>query len=359
MDDTHHLQRRHSRKVKVGNIWVGGGAEISIQSMLNVSANDVAGNIAQAQRLEAAGCEILRTAVPRLENVKLVAALKEAVKIPIVADIHFDWRIALECVAAGADKIRLNPGNIGGQEKVRAVANACREKNVPIRIGVNAGSLEKDLLTKYGGPAPQAMADSALSHARLLEDCGFSNIILSLKASDVHATVQAYKIAASLCDYPLHLGITEAGTQRQGLIKSAAGIGALLLEGIGDTIRVSLTAEPEEEIRAAKDILRALGLRRDKPQIISCPSCGRSQIDLIGLTKRVETALTHCKKPITVAVMGCAVNGPGEARNADVGLAGGDGEYLLFAKGEILRKVSQEEALEALLEVVESIEDVV
>ncbi|MDR3344555.1 MAG: flavodoxin-dependent (E)-4-hydroxy-3-methylbut-2-enyl-diphosphate synthase [Oscillospiraceae bacterium] len=347
--------RRVSRAVRAGGVQIGGGAAISVQSMLSVPSGDIAGNVAGAKRLEAAGCQILRAAVPTREDAKLIFALKQAVSIPIVADIHFDWRIALEAVAAGADKIRLNPGNIGGQERVKAVAAACRARGVPIRVGVNAGSLEKEILARYGAPCPEALAASALSHARLLEDCGFGDIVLSLKASDVHTMVAAYRLCAAQCDYPLHLGVTEAGTARLGLIKSAAGIGALLLDGIGDTVRVSLTDDPETEIRAATDILRALGLRRDGPQLISCPTCGRTKIDLIGLAQRVESALEGCTKPITVAVMGCAVNGPGEARHADVGLAGGDGCALLFAKGKILRKVPEESALDELLKEIDKI----
>jgi len=347
------ITRRKSRAIKVGGVTVGGGADISIQSMLSVPARKVAENIAQAKRLEAAGCEILRVAVPTVRDAELIALLKEAVSIPIVADIHFDYRIALKAVAAGADKIRLNPGNIRGKEQVREVAAACKAKEVPIRIGVNAGSLEPGLLEQYGGVCPEAMVASALYNALLLEECGFYDIALSLKASNVHTTVQAYRLAAQQCDYPLHLGVTEAGTARIGLIKSTMGIGSLLLDGIGDTIRVSLTDEPEEEIRAAIDILNAAGLRHDGPRIISCPSCGRARIDIIGLTQRVEEALVDCRKPITVAVMGCAVNGPGEAKHADVGLAGGKGYVLLFAKGEPLYKVLEDEAAAELLKAID------
>jgi len=345
------ITRRPSRAVRVGGVTIGGGAAISVQSMLSVPAEDIAGNVAQANRLEAAGCEILRVAVPTVADAKLIAALKEAVAVPVVADIHFDYKIALEAVAAGADKIRLNPGNIGGKERVKKVAAACRARGVPIRIGVNAGSLGAGMPPPAEGENQlcRAMVAGALSHAQLLEQCDFYDIVLSLKASDVHTTVAAYRLAAEMCDYPLHLGVTEAGTARMGLIKSAAGIGSLLLDGIGDTIRVSLTDEPEAEVRAAIDILRAIGLRNDRPQVISCPSCGRTKIDLIGLAKRVEAALADCRKPITVAVMGCAVNGPGEAKHADVGLAGGDGCALLFARGEVLRRVPEAEALDELL----------
>ncbi|MDR1805236.1 MAG: flavodoxin-dependent (E)-4-hydroxy-3-methylbut-2-enyl-diphosphate synthase [Clostridium sp.] len=341
--------RRKTRAVFAGGVKIGGGAEITVQSMLNAPAGDIPASVEQAKRLQAAGCQILRAAVPSRADAALIYALKSALTIPVVADIHFDYRIALECVAAGADKIRVNPGNIGGRERVKAVADACRSKGIPIRVGVNAGSLEKEILEQYGGVCPRALAASALSHARLLEECDFGDIVLSLKASDVATMVEAYRLAAASCDYPLHLGVTEAGTARTGLIKSAAGLGALLLDGIGDTIRVSLTAAPEEEIRAAADILRAIGLRKDAPTVVSCPSCGRTKIDLIGLAERVEKALEGCKKPLTVAVMGCAVNGPGEARHADVGLAGGDGCALLFAKGEILRKVPEDKALDELL----------
>lgn len=345
-----------TKQVKVGKLVMGGGAAPSIQSMLNIPSGDIAGNVAQAEALEAAGCDILRVAVPDRESVGLIAAIKAKTAMPLVADIHFDHRLALEAVAAGADKIRLNPGNIGGDDRVKAVASACKAAGVPIRIGVNGGSLEKSILEKYGHPTPQALVDSALYHARLLEKFDFNDIVLSLKASSVPLTVESYRLMARHTRYPLHIGVTEAGTSRMGLIKSAAGIGSLLLDGIGDTLRVSLTASPLEEIQAAKDILTAVGRGRGGVRLVSCPTCGRTRIDIIGLAKQVEEALTGCKLDITVAVMGCAVNGPGEAREADLGIAGGDDCGILFAKGEILGKCSQEKLLEALLEQIRLLE---
>lgn len=342
--------RRTSKAVKAGSVSIGGGADISVQSMLNVPANDIEGNVRQAVALEKAGCEILRAAIPNMDAVALIPAIKKAVTIPLVADIHFDYRLALASVEAGIDKIRINPGNIGSKERVKQVADACGEKGIPIRIGVNSGSLEKEILQKYGAPTPEALCESALYHASLLEECGFDDIVISIKSSNVDTMVRAYELAAEQCSYPLHLGVTEAGTERMGLIKSAIGIGSLLQRGIGDTIRVSLTADPVREIAAGFDILKALDLRGGGPQIISCPTCGRTKIDLIGLANRVEEALAGCKKPVKVAVMGCAVNGPGEAREADIGIAGGDGVGLLFKKGEILRKVPEELLLDALLE---------
>ncbi|MDR0531424.1 MAG: flavodoxin-dependent (E)-4-hydroxy-3-methylbut-2-enyl-diphosphate synthase [Oscillospiraceae bacterium] len=347
------MRRKISKAVAIGGLVIGGGAPVRVQSMLSRPAHDIAANLAQARELEGAGCEIIRAAVPDKESVALIAALKAHCGMPVVADIHFDYRLALESLAAGADKIRINPGNIGARERVKAVADACRERGAPIRIGVNAGSLEPDLLEKHGAPTPEAMAESALRHARLLEDCDFSDIVISLKSSNVERTVQAYTLLAQQCDYPLHVGVTEAGTARMGLVKSAAGIGALLLGGIGDTIRVSLTAEPAEEVRAGLDILQAVGLGRGRPNLISCPTCGRTKIDLPALAAAVEERLAGCRKEITVAVMGCAVNGPGEAREADVGLAGGDGCALLFCRGEILRKVAESEAIEALMAEIE------
>ena len=347
------MERRICKSVRVGNLTIGGGAPVRVQSMLSRPAHDIPGNTAQAKELEQAGCEIIRAAVPDKESAALIAALKESCTVPIVADIHFDYRLALESLAAGADKIRINPGNIGAQDRVKAVANACKARNVPIRIGVNSGSLEKDILAKYGAPVPEAMAASALRHARLLEACDFYDIVLSLKSSNVERTVRAYELLARQCEYPLHVGVTEAGTQRMGVIKSSVGIGALLLQGIGDTIRVSLTAEPVEEVRAGFDILQAVGLGRGRPNIISCPACGRTKIDLVALARAVEHRLAGCAKEITVAIMGCAVNGPGEAREADIGLAGGDGCALLFARGEILRKVPEGEALDALMREIE------
>ena len=343
------------KQVTAGNVKIGGGAKITIQSMLNVPASDIENSVKQAVELEKAGCEIIRAAIPNKEAVALIPALKEAVRIPVVADIHFDYRLALEAVEAGIDKIRINPGNIGSDDRVKAVADACRRKNIPIRIGVNSGSLEKDILAKYGHPTPQALCDSALYHASLLNKFDFDDIVLSMKSSDVATMVKAYELAAEQCDYPLHLGVTEAGTERMGLIKSAAGIGSLLLKGIGDTIRVSLTADPVKEIYAAKDILKALDIDRSGIQFVSCPTCGRTKIDLIGLADEAERRLRDCKKNIKVAIMGCVVNGPGEAREADIGIAGGDGNGLVFRKGEILRKVPEDKLIDALIEEIEKL----
>ena len=345
---------RTSKQVMVGRVPLGGGAPVTVQSMLNVPSTDIPGSVAQAKRLEAAGCQILRAAIPDMAAVALIPAIKEAVQIPLVADIHFDYKLALESVAAGVDKVRINPGNIGEDSRVQAVAKACREKGVPIRVGVNSGSVEKHILAKFGGPTPEALVESALCHVSLLEKFDFTDIVVSLKASSVDSTIRAYQLMAQRCNYPLHLGVTEAGTARMGLIKSAIGIGSLLQQGIGDTIRVSLTADPVEEIAAGKDILKALGMGAG-PRLVSCPTCGRTRIDLIGLAGRVEEALRGCEKDITVAVMGCAVNGPGEAREADIGVAGGVGEGLLFKKGQILRKVPEDQLLPALLEEIEKL----
>lgn len=348
------MERRKSRQVLVGSVPVGGGALIAVQSMLSVPASDVHGNVEQAVRLERAGCEILRVAIPDKEAVRLIPAIKEQIRIPLVADIHYDYRLALEAVAAGIDKVRINPGNIGEDSRVKAVADACRSKGIPIRVGVNDGSLEKHILAKYGHPTAEALCESALYHTRLLEKFDFTDIVVSMKASSVDRTVEAYSLMAQKCDYPLHLGITHAGTARMGLIKSAIGIGGLLQRGIGDTIRVSLTADPVEEVQAGMDILKALELRRGV-RLIACPTCGRTRIDLISLANRVDAALASCRKDITVAVMGCGVNGPGEAREADIGIAGGVGEGLLFRKGEILRKVPEDRLLEELLLEVEKL----
>lgn len=341
------------KTVRVGALTLGDG-RIYIQSMLNVPADDIKGSVRQAEALEKAGCEIIRAAVPDLKNVPLISALKNAVSVPIVADIHFDYRIALACVEAGVDKVRINPGNIGGVENVRAVADACSKHGVPIRIGVNSGSLEKELLQKYGSPAPEALVESAMGHVKLLNDCDFDDIVISIKSSDVKRTIAAYRLLSERTEYPLHLGVTEAGTERMGLIKSAVGIGSLLCDGIGDTIRVSLTADPVSEVYAAKDILKACGLGRGV-EIVSCPTCGRTKIDLIGLANNVEERLKNVDKPIKVAVMGCAVNGPGEAREADIGIAGGNGEGLIFKKGEILRKVPEDMLLDELMKEIEKL----
>lgn len=339
-----------SKRVKIGNIAIGGGEKVAIQSMLNVISSDISGNVRQAQQLEAAGCEIIRASVPDKAAVALIYELKKAVSVPIVADIHFDYRLALECVSAGVDKIRINPGNIGSDDNVKAVANACAAARVPIRIGVNSGSVEKHILAKYGRVTADALVESAQYHVSLLERFGFDNIVISIKSSDVQMMFEAYKKAAAIFDYPLHLGVTEAGTERTGLIKSAAGIGGLLLLGIGDTIRVSLTDDPVKEVYAAKDILKAVGLRNFGVNVVSCPTCGRTKIDLVSLAKRVEQAVRDIDKPITVAVMGCVVNGPGEAKEADLGVAGGDDCGILFRKGEIIKKLPQNELFDALMD---------
>ncbi len=345
--------KRQSRKIKLGNIYIGGDSEITVQSMLNVPASNIEESVKQAIELERAGCEIIRAAIPNMNAVKLIPALKEAVSVPIVADIHFDYRLAIESAAAGVDKIRINPGNIGSDDRVKAVVKACRERNIPIRIGVNSGSLEKEILAKYGHPTPQALCESALYHASLLEKFDFYDIVLSMKSSSVPFMVEAYEIAAEKCDYPLHLGVTEAGTQRMGIIKSAAGLGALLLRGIGDTIRVSLTDNPINEVKAAKDILKALEIRKSGVQFISCPTCGRTSIDLISIAQEAERRLENCDKNITVAVMGCAVNGPGEAKEADIGIAGGNGDGLIFKKGKIVKKVKEDKLLGELMAEIE------
>ena len=347
---------RKSRKIKIGNLDMGGGAPVRIQSMLNVCAGDIEGNVQQAVALEQAGCELIRTAVPNKEAVALIPALKKAVSVPIVADIHYDYRLALDSIAAGVDKVRINPGNIGAEDRVKQVAEACKQNRVPVGIGVNSGSVEKCLLEKYGGPTPEALVESALYHASLLEKFDFEDIVLSIKSSNVDTMIKAYEYCAQRCDYPLHLGVTEAGTERMGLIKSAIGIGSLLQRGIGDTIRVSLTADPVREIAAAHDILMALGLGQGV-QIVSCPTCGRTKIDLIQIADEIEKRLAGCKKNIRVAVMGCAVNGPGEAREADIGIAGGDGVGLLFKKGEIIRKLPEEQLVDALLAEIEQMDE--
>ena len=338
-----------SRQIMVGGVAVGGGAPVSIQSMCNTATEDVEATVQQILRLEQAGCEIIRVAVPTEEAARAVPAIKARIHIPLVADIHFDYKLALLCAEGGIDKIRINPGNIGAKERVRAVADACRERGIPIRIGVNGGSLEKDLLVKYGGVTAQALVDSAMGHVQLLNDCGFDDICLSVKCSHVPTNMAAYSLLSRETDYPLHLGVTEAGTPEMGVLKSAIGIGGLLCQGVGDTIRVSLTADPVEEVIAAKKILQAAGIRKSGPDLISCPTCGRTKYDMIPIAWEVERRLQGCTKPITVAVMGCAVNGPGEARSADVGIAGGDGEGLLFRKGEILYKVPQDKLVDALM----------
>ena len=344
-----------SKQILVGGVPVGGGAPVTIQSMCNTRTDDAAATVEQILRLEEAGCQIIRVAVPDLAAAKAVGAIKEGIHIPLVVDIHFDHKLALEAVAAGADAVRINPGNIGGADRVKAVARACAGKGIPIRVGVNGGSLEKELLAKYGGPTPEALVESASGHIKLLNRWDFDDICVSLKTSSVPGTIAAYRKMAAESDYPLHVGLTEAGTPRMGILKSAVGIGGLLALGIGDTIRVSLSVDPVEEVYAARDILRVVGLRRDEPELIACPTCGRTRIDLIGLANQVEERLRAVHKPITVAVMGCVVNGPGEAREADVGIAGGDGVGLLFRKGEIVKKVPQEELVDELFRLIEAL----
>lgn len=346
------IQRRKTRQIRVGAISIGSESPISVQSMSSVSASDIDGCVGQALRMQEAGCDIFRFAVPNKEAAKVFYAAKNAgVTMPLVADIHFDYKIALECVAAGADKIRINPGNIGDGSRVKAVVDACRAGGLPIRIGVNSGSLEKEILAKYGSPTPEALAESALYHASLLEKFDFYDTVISIKSSNSRNVVSANRILAEKCDYPLHIGVTEAGSARMGLIKSAVGIGALLTDGIGDTVRVSLTADPENEITAAKDILKAVGYCESGINVVSCPTCGRTQIDLIALVNEFEGRQNEIKikKPLTVALMGCVVNGPGEAREADIGIAGGKGEALLIKKGEVVRKISEENIITELI----------
>ena len=338
---------RNVKPVRVGDCVLN-GEHIYIQSMLNARSDNIEGSVRQAVELEKAGCEIIRAAIPNMSAVKLIPAIKEAVKIPLVADIHFDYRLAIESAAAGVDKIRINPGNIGGMDRVKKVVDACRARNLPIRIGVNSGSLEKEILAKYGSPTPEALVESAMTHAAMLEHFYFDDIVISIKSSDVQKMIACYRLAAQKCNYPLHLGVTEAGTERLGLIKSAVGIGSLLCDGIGETIRVSLTDDPVREIEAAKDILRCIG-KRGGVKLVSCPTCGRTRIDLIGTAKKVEEAVKDLDKNITVAVMGCIVNGPGEAREADVGIAGGDGCAIIFRKDGTQRKIREEDIVPELL----------
>ena len=344
-----------TRQIKVGNVPIGGGADVVIQSMLNTKTTDVEGSLAQIRSLAAAGCQIARLAVPNMEAARGFAEICKESVLPLVADIHFDYRLAIAAAEGGASKIRINPGNIGGEDRVKAVVDVCKDKHIPIRIGVNGGSLGKELLEKYGHPTAQALVESAFGHLELLEKYGFYDTCVSMKSSHVPTMVAAARLFRSKCDYPLHIGVTETGPVRQGLIKSAMGIGALLLDGIGDTLRVSLTDDPVEEVYAAKDILKAAGLRRDGVDIISCPTCGRTRIDLIGLVNQVDAALKDCQKPITVAVMGCVVNGPGEAREADIGIAGGDGWGMIFEKGEQVAKLPYDELLPELLRRIEQL----
>jgi len=344
-----------TKQIKVGNVLIGGGAPVAIQSMLNTKTTDVESSLDQLKKLASAGCQIARLAVPNKDAAQSFAEICRHSPLPLVADIHFDYKLALLAAEGGASKIRINPGNIGGEENVQAVVAACKEKNIPIRIGVNGGSLDKKLLEKYGHPTAEALVESAFEHLELLEKYGFYDTCVSMKSSNVPTMVAAARLFRSKCDYPIHIGVTETGPVRMGLMKSAMGIGALLLDGIGDTIRVSLTDDPVEEVYAAKDILKAAGLRKEGVKIISCPTCGRTQIDLIGLVNQVDEALKNCQKPITVAVMGCVVNGPGEAREADIGIAGGDGCGMLFEKGQQICKLPYEELLPALLKRIETL----
>ena len=338
-----------TRQILVGGIPIGGGAPVVIQSMLNTKTTDVEGSLSQIRALAAAGCQIARLAVPNMEAARTFAEICKESPLPLVADIHFDYKLAIAAAEGGASKIRINPGNIGGEDRVKAVVDVCKDRKIPIRIGVNGGSLDKKLLEKYGHPTAEALVESAFEHLELLEKQGFYDTCVSMKSSTVPTMVAAARLFRSRCDYPIHIGVTETGPVKQGLMKSAMGIGALLLDGIGDTIRVSLTDDPIEEVYAAKDILKAAGLRKEGVNIISCPTCGRTRIDLIGLVNQVDEALKNCEKPITVAVMGCVVNGPGEAREADIGIAGGDGWGMIFEKGEQVEKLPYDELLSALL----------
>ena len=342
-----------TRQITVGNVKIGGGAPVVIQSMLNTKTTDVEASLSQIRQLEVAGCQIVRLAVPNMESARGFAQIAQESPLPLVADIHFDYKLAIAAAEGGASKIRINPGNIGGEDRVRAVVDVCKDKNIPIRIGVNGGSLDQKLLEKYGHPTAEALVESAFEHLELLEKHGFYDTCVSMKSSTVPTMTAAARLFRSKCDYPIHIGVTETGPVRQGLIKSALGIGSLLLDGIGDTIRVSLTDDPVEEIYAAKDILKAAGLRREGVNIISCPTCGRTRIDLISLVNQVDAALKDCQKPITVAVMGCIVNGPGEAREADIGIAGGDGWGTIFVKGQQVEKLPYNELLPALLSRIE------
>ena len=347
------ISRRKTKNFAIGNVNIGSDNPITVQSMISVPSTDVSASVNQAMALKDAGCDIVRIAVPDMKAVLLVNAIKSAVDIPLVADIHFDYKLALECVEAGIDKIRINPGNIGDDEKVKLVANACAAKNIPIRIGVNSGSLEKSILNKYGTPCAEAIVESALYHASLLEKFDFDNIVLSLKSSDPVIAYDTYSLIASRCDYPLHLGVTEAGTRYNGIIKSSAVLGGLLLNGIGDTIRISLTDDPVEEVKAGIALLKSLGLKKSGPTIVSCPTCGRTRIDLIKIANEVENRLQNCEKDIRVAVMGCVVNGPGEAREADIGIAGGEGCGVLIKKGEIIKKIDEDKLVDALIDEIE------
>ena len=340
--------RNHTRIVSIGDVTIGGGNPVAIQSMTNTKTEDAEATVAQIEALEAAGCEIIRCTVNNEAAAKALPKIKERIRIPLVADIHFDYRLAIAAVEAGADKIRINPGNIGGEDRVKAVADACKAKGVPIRVGVNAGSLEKQLIEKYGGVTPEGLVESALDKVRMVEEAGYDQLVISIKSSDVHLCARAYRLLAEQSTYPTHVGITEAGTVYTGTIKSAVGLGMILSEGIGDTVRVSLSGDPVEEIKAAKTILRTLRLRREGIEVVACPTCGRTELDLIGLANRTEELCASYDLPIKVAVMGCVVNGPGEAREADLGIAGGKGEGLLIKKGEVVKKLPESELLSAL-----------
>lgn len=349
-------RRKQTRQISIGGVKVGGGAPITVQSMTNTFTHEIGATVAQIHRLEAAGCELVRVAVPDAAAVEAISSIRKQISIPLIADIHFDYRLALGAVRAGADALRINPGNIGGAKKVKAVAKLARERGIAIRIGVNAGSLEKEILKRYGSATPEAMVESALRHIELLESFDFHDIKLSIKASDVARTVEAYRLAASKTDFPLHVGVTEAGTLVSGTVKSALGIGILLADGIGDTIRVSLTRDPVDEVRVGFQILKALKIRQRGPDIVSCPTCGRCEIDLVDVVERVESALITKTTPVQLAIMGCVVNGPGEAREADIGIAGGKGHGVLFKKGKVVRKVPEDRLVETILEEVEKCE---
>lgn len=349
------MKRRKTRKVWVGNVAIGGGAPISVQSMTKTDTRDVASTIKQIKKLEKAGCEIIRVAVPDMESANALPRIKKSINIPLVADIHFDYRLALKAIEFGVDKLRINPGNIGARWKVEQIVKAASERKIPIRIGVNAGSVPRDILAKYKKASPQALVEAAIRQIRILEDLNFNDIVISVKAFDVPTTIRAYELVSEKVDYPLHLGITEAGLPQTGAIRSALGIGLLLAQGIGDTIRVSLTGDPVEEVRVGQEILKSLNLREFGPTIISCPTCGRCEIDLISLTKKVEQKVKNINAPLKIAVMGCVVNGPGEARYADVGIAGGKGYGLLFRKGKIIGKVKEKDFVEALMQMVQDL----
>lgn len=344
-----YLQRKQTKKIRVGDVYIGGDSPISVQSMTNTDTRNIKATVEQIKRLEEVGCDIIRVAIPDSEAASAVSEIKKAISIPLVADIHFDYRLALDCIKNGIDKIRLNPGNIGGQDRVKTVADMAIERQIPIRIGVNSGSVEKSIIEKFGGVTPEGMVESALAHAAMLENADFYDIAISIKASSVPMTIAAYRLLAQKSSYPIHIGVTEAGTIYKGTIKSSVGIGCLLAEGIGDTLRVSLTGDPVEEVRVGKQILKSLGIIKSGIEIVSCPTCGRTRIDLIGIANKLEPILDKLDKNIKVAIMGCAVNGPGEAKDADIGIAGGVNEALLFKKGKVIRKISEDKIVEELI----------